>query len=77
MHRGCIAVGDVRCDGCGRTIKHPERFLVMDEEAGTEEKAGKVLRYCIDCSLSKGYAHYKQVEKGKQVLTFFSEETGK
>ncbi len=71
MRRGCIAVGDVRCDGCGRTIKHPERYLLMNEEAGEE---GKALRYCVDCCLNKGYAHYKKVQKGEQVLTFFTEE---
>jgi len=27
MRRGCIAVGDISCDGCGRAIKHPERRL--------------------------------------------------
>ena len=36
MRRGCIVVGDVRCGGCGRTIKHPERYLIMDEETGKE-----------------------------------------
>ena len=71
MHRGCITVGSVRCDGCGRTIKHPERYLLMSEEDDEEEK---MLRYCIACSLKLGYAHYKKVEKGEQVLTFFTEE---
>ena len=73
MRRGCITVGDVRCDGCGRTIKHPERYLLMSEE-GSEE--GKTLCYCVDCCLNKGYAHYKKMEKGEQVLTFFTEEMG-
>ena len=73
MRRGCIAVGNVRCDGCGRTIKHPERYLLMDEEAG---EGRKTLCYCIDCCLKRGYAHYKKVEKGEQVLTFFTEEIG-
>jgi len=73
MRRGCIAVGDVRCDGCGRTIKHPERYLLMNEEDSEE---GKTLRYCVDCCLNKGYAHYKKMEKGEQVLTFFTEEMG-
>ena len=76
MRRGCIAVGDVRCDGCGRTIKHPERHIVISEEGDTEEKEEKMLRYCVDCCLNKGYARYEKVEKGKQVLTFFPEEIG-
>ena len=74
MRRGCIAVDDVLCDGCGRTIRHPERYLLMSE--GDSEE-GKTLCYCVDCCLNKGYAHYKKVEKGEQVLTFFTEEMGK
>ena len=65
MRRGCIAIDEVRCDGCGRIVRHPERYLAIDEEEKTS-------RYCVDCSLEKGYAQYK-MEKGKQVLTFFPE----
>ena len=65
MHRGCIAISEVRCDGCGRIVRHPERYLLMEEEE-------KTLCYCVDCCLEKGYAHYK-LEKGEQVLTFFPE----
>ena len=72
MRRGCIAVDEIRCDGCGRIIRHPERYLAIDEKDGIEVEKGQIQRYCIDCSLKKGYAHYKE-EKGKQVLTFFNE----
>ena len=65
MRRGCIAIGEIRCDGCGHIVRHPERYLLTDEE-------GKEARYCVNCSLEKGYAHYK-LEKGEQVLTFFPE----
>jgi len=75
MRRGSIAVSDLGCDGCGRNIRHSERYLLTDEESSAKGKGGKTLRYCVDCCLSKGYAHYKQVEKGKQVLTFFTAET--
>jgi hypothetical protein len=71
MRRGCIAVGGVYCDGCGRAIKHPERYLATDEEGG------KVVRYCIDCCLQKGYADYKKVDRGEQILTLFTGEAGK
>ena len=75
MRRGCIAVGDILCDGCGRTIKHPERYLVMSEEDNSELKGQKkTLSYCTDCCLNKGYAHYNKIEKGEEVLTFFIEE---
>jgi len=72
MRRGCIAIGEVRCDGCGRIIKHPERYLAIDEEEGVEVEEGKTSRYCVECSLKKGYACYKE-EKGERVLTFFTE----
>ncbi|MBI2859027.1 MAG: hypothetical protein HYX90_08110 [Chloroflexi bacterium] len=32
MRRGCMSVGDITCDVCGRLIKHPEQYLGMDEE---------------------------------------------
>ena len=65
MRRGCIAISEVHCDECSRIIRHPERYLAMDEEE-------KTVRYCVDCCLSKGYAHYT-LEKGEQVLTFLPE----
>jgi uncharacterized Zn-finger protein len=70
MHLGCIAIGEIHCDGCGRAVKHPNRYLAIYDEEGIEPK--KVVRYCADCALSRGYAHYR-IEKGEQVLTFFPE----
>ncbi len=72
MRLGCIAIGEIRCGGCGRTIKHPERYLAIYDEEGVESEQGKTLRYCVDCCLSRGYAHYR-MEKGEQILTFFPE----
>jgi len=69
MRRGCIAIGEFRCDGCGRLIKHPERYLAIDEKDGVEVDKGETYRYCVDCCFEKGYAHYR-VEKGQQILTF-------
>ena len=68
MRRGCISLGDVQCDDCHRTILHSERYLVIEETEGVK------LRLCTDCCLNKGYAYYKKVERGKQVLTFFPEQ---
>jgi len=65
MRRGCITLGDVRCDDCHRIIPHAERYLVIEEE-------GEELHLCVDCSLKRGYAHYKE-EKGERILTFFPE----
>jgi len=64
MRRGCISLGEIRCDECHRIIPYPERYLIVDETEDT------LLRLCVDCCLKKGYADYKQ-EKREQVVTFF------
>ena len=66
MSRGCISLGNIRCDECHRLIPHSERYLIVEEEGGAR------LCLCVNCSLEKGYAHEK-VEKGERVLTFFPE----
>jgi len=65
MRRGCISLGNVRCDDCQRVIPHSGPYFIFEEEGGMK-------RLCQDCSLAKDYAHYKE-EKGGRVLTFFSE----
>jgi hypothetical protein len=67
MNRGCVAVGDIKCDGCQHLIEQEQRYLLM------EEKEGEKFRFCVECCLTKGYAAYvKDVkERGEQVLTFF------
>ncbi|HET6478362.1 MAG TPA: hypothetical protein VFF92_04740 [Dehalococcoidales bacterium] len=69
MRRGCISLGEVKCDECQRSIPYPERYLVVDERDGIEDEEGETRRYCVDCCLKKGYAQYK-TEKGEQILTF-------
>lgn len=72
MRRGSISLGEVQCDECHRVIPNPNRYLTIPEKDGVENDEGEIRRYCVECSLAKGYAHYK-VEKGVQVLTFFEE----
>ena len=72
MRRGCMSLGEVRCDGCQRIIPYPERYLVIEEEGGVEDAEGGKARYCVDCCLKKGYASYK-IEKGETILTLFPE----
>ena len=72
MRRGCISLGEVHCDICKRKIPYPERYLAVDEEDGIEVEKGSTVRYCTQCALKKGYAHYKEM-KGEMVLTFFPE----
>ncbi|HUV76281.1 MAG TPA: hypothetical protein VMW00_06520 [Dehalococcoidales bacterium] len=70
MRRGCVSSGEITCDECHRTIPHPERYLAIAEKDGVEDEEGETSRYCVECCLEKGYAHYK-IEKGEQILTFF------
>jgi hypothetical protein len=70
MRRGCISLGEIKCDECGNPIPYPDRYLAIDEKGGVEDEEGETRRYCLECCLKKGYAHYKE-EKGERVLTFF------
>jgi hypothetical protein len=72
MRRGCISLGEVRCDVCQQTIPYPERYLAVDEENGVEVENGNTVHYCVQCALEKGYAHYREM-KGEMILTFFPE----
>lgn len=73
MRRGCMVVGEFRCDACGKLLKHPARYLVVDEGNDVEGEAGATARYCVDCCLDKGYAKYR-MEKGERILTFLEME---
>ena len=72
MRRGCMSLGEVKCDFCQRTIPYPERYLAVDEEDGVEVEKGTTVHYCTKCAFKKSYAHYKEM-KGEMVLTFFLE----
>jgi hypothetical protein len=69
MNRGCVAVGEIECDGCHLIIEQGQRYLLM------EEKEDEKSRFCVDCCLTKGYAAYVK-EKGEQGLTFFPTSLG-
>ncbi len=34
MRRGCISLGEVKCDECHRTLPHPERYLAIEVKDG-------------------------------------------
>ncbi len=72
MRRGCVSLGEIQCDECHQIIPYPERYLAVEEKDDAEDEEGEVRRYCVECSLKKGYAHYK-TEKGEKILTFFAE----
>lgn len=67
MRRGCIAVGEVRCEDCQRLLEYGERYLVVDDDEGKEH------RFCLSCCLRRGDASYKMDKEG-HVTTFFPKE---
>ncbi len=71
MRQGCISLGGIKCDKCGKMIVHSERYLGVDEDKkGNEVEKGIIKRHCVQCAIDKGYATYKE-EKDGRVLTFF------
>jgi hypothetical protein len=64
MNRGCVAVGEIKCNNCKRLIEAGQRYMIVEEEVG------KKFDYCTECAVAKGYAYYMK-EKGEEVLTFF------
>lgn len=67
MNRGCISLGDMKCDQCKRNIPYPQRYLLIEEK-------GKKKRWCVDCTVKKGLA--KQL-KGDRGFTFLGGEDEK
>lgn len=61
---GLIVTGDLQCDGCGRSMKHPDRYGYICEEGKPP------LRLCEDCSRTKGYLKHRRDEKGHEADSF-------
>jgi hypothetical protein len=75
MNRGCVSIGEIKCDSCHSLIEQGERYLLMEEEEegegkGKGKREDKKSRFCVECCLAKGYAAYVK-EKSEEVLTFF------
>jgi hypothetical protein len=48
VRRGCISLGNIKCDLCHRTIRYPERYLLDEEIKGRNQII------CLDCCQEKG-----------------------
>ena len=46
---GLIVTGDLPCDGCKKTMRHPERYGYVCAEGKQPQ------RFCEECSRKKGY----------------------
>ncbi len=69
MRRGCVSLGEIRCDSCKKVVPTAERYMITDEF--TDENGKKTtVRYCVNCCVEKGLIGYRQ-EKDEKVLTFF------
>jgi len=60
---GLIVTGELKCDGCGKVMRHPERYGYICEEGHHP------LHLCDDCSRARGYLKQKRDEKGREVET--------
>jgi hypothetical protein len=69
MRRGCVSLGELKCDNCKRTIPVAARYLITDELTDENGKK-KTVRYCLKCCQEKGVIGYRH-EKDEKVLTFF------
>ncbi len=62
---GLIVTGEMTCDSCGRTMRHPERYAYVCNEENGEES-----RFCERCSRDKGYLNKRKNERGEEIESF-------
>ena len=68
MRRGCISLGNIKCDECHRTILYPERYLSLDEVKG------KTRTMCMNCCTEKGLVKPESEKAGAEMLFDLSNE---
>jgi hypothetical protein len=62
---GLIVVNELVCDGCGRIVKHPERYGYICEDEEEDP-----MRLCEECSRERGSLTHKKDDKGRERETF-------
>ena len=61
---GLIVVNELMCDGCGKVMKHPERYGYISKEGEAP------IRVCENCSRERGLLNLKKDDKGRERETF-------
>ena len=67
---GLIVTGEMICSGCGRVMRHPERYGYICEEGKPS------LSFCEDCSRAKGYLQWNADKKMETFLSRGDNEPG-
>ncbi len=68
MRRGCISLGNIKCDECHRTILYPERYLSIEIDSAKNQT------WCMNCCLDKGLAKPESDKAGAEILFDLSME---
>jgi hypothetical protein len=68
VRRGCISLGNIKCDECHRIIIYPERYLF------TNEFKDKNITLCMDCCQKKGYVKPGSAKEDADILFDLSTE---
>ena len=67
MRRGCISLGNIKCDQCGRAIPYPERYLFVEGE-------GNKPTLCMDCCQKKHMVKPENDKEGAELLFDLNDE---
>jgi len=67
VRRGCISLGNIKCDQCGRAILYPERYLSVEEE-------GKSKTMCMNCCQKKNLVKPENDKEGAEMLFDLSDQ---
>ena len=62
MRRGCISLGNIKCDKCHRQILYPERYLFL------EEAQGKTRCLCVECCKEEGLVRAGSEKENSEIL---------
>jgi hypothetical protein len=68
VRRGCISLGNIKCDQCHRIIRYPERYLYL------EESREKHQILCLKCCQEKGLVKAGSKKEDAEVLFDLSNE---